>query len=221
MPSESGASDAPDSRRLRAWKFLAAGAVAPFSGHRWPRPGAAGPGEWVVSGGDGVYACRLGDLPWWVDTELWEVELAAPWEELPTQVRARTARLWTEVTAWDSVAFRAYGEASALRVRGWAVEALHADGRPRDADALRGCQSLAEIAERARALQGLTRPGNLAGYAADSAARAGLGNAGAAANMAANAAILYRGTPEAFDAERAWQAAWIAARAGLPRIRSA
>ena len=217
MPSESGASDASGSRRPRAWKFLAAGAVAPFSGHRWPRPGAAGPGEWVTSLGNGVYACRLGDLPWWVDTELWEVELAAPWEELPTQLRARAARLLTAVSAWDVAAFRDYGEACAFRARDWAVEALNTDRRPGDAEALRECKTLAEIAERARALQGLTRAGNLAGYAADTAARAGLGNAGAAANMAANAAILYRGTPQAFDAERAWQAAWIADRAGLPR----
>lgn len=215
MPSERGAGGAADSRR-RAWKFLAPGGVAPFSGHLWPRPGAGSAGAWVESARDGVYACRIGDLPWWVDAELWEVELAGPWEELGTQVRARAARLISPRTAWDAAAFRAYGEACALRTRDWAVEALHAEQRSEDAEALRRCGTLAEITERARSLQGLTRAGNLAGYAADAAARAGLGNAGAAANMAGNASILYRGAEEAFDAERAWQGAWIADRAGLP-----
>jgi hypothetical protein len=39
--------------------------------------------------------------------------------------------------------------------------------------------------------------------------------------MAANASILCRGSREAFHAERAWQARWIAHRAGLPEAESA
>jgi hypothetical protein len=216
MSSESGARVGPDSRGRRAWKFLAPGAIAPFSGHVWPLPIGGRRAEWVESAREGVYACRLADLPWWVDAELWEVELRGPWEDLPTQVRARAARLVTQRTAWDASALRAYGEASAFRARDWAVEALLAEQRAADAEALGACRTLAEVAERARVLQGLSRAGNLAGYAADAAARAGLGNAGAAANMAGNASILHRGTRRAFDAERAWQSAWIAARAGLP-----
>jgi len=58
-----------------AYKFLRSGRIGPFSGYRWPEPGA-----WVdASGTDpcrrGVHACRTADLPWWLADELWEIEL--------------------------------------------------------------------------------------------------------------------------------------------------
>jgi len=36
-------------------------------------------GQWLQGrSGEGVHACALGDLPYWLDDELWEVELDAP-----------------------------------------------------------------------------------------------------------------------------------------------
>ena len=59
-----------------AYKFLADGRVGPFSHVTWPPEG-----EWLeATGGDRacsarVHACRLEDLPEWMDHELWRVEL--------------------------------------------------------------------------------------------------------------------------------------------------
>src|SRR5206468_5119819 len=57
-----------------AYKFLAPGSVGPFTGYRWE------PGRWVeVHALDpcrrGIHACRVRDLPIWLDAELWEIEL--------------------------------------------------------------------------------------------------------------------------------------------------
>ena len=144
MPFVSGAVGAPHDVGRRAWKFLAPGAVAPFAGTRWPTPSAAGPGAWVVGETEAIYACRTRDLSWWLDSELWEIELAGPLEELPTQLRGRAGRLLARVTLWDEAALHAYGEACAWRARQWAVEALVSEGLHDDADALRGCLTLEE-----------------------------------------------------------------------------
>src|SRR5271165_3635397 len=203
-------------RWARAWKFLSPGAVAPFARTSWPTPSVTGPGAWVTGETESIYACRRGDLSWWLDCELWEVELTGPLEEFPTQLRGRAGRLLARVTAWDGAALHAYGEACAWRAREWAVEALVSEQLGSDAEALRECQTLAELASRARAAEGLSRARNLAGFLADTAARAFQGKAALAACNAANAAILYVGCPEAFEAERRWQAAWTAERAQLP-----
>ena len=68
---------------MRAYKFLRPGAVGPFSGHRWPVPAGGDPGAWVEAAGGpalcrGVHGCRVADLPWWVQEELWEAEFDAP-----------------------------------------------------------------------------------------------------------------------------------------------
>ena len=64
-----------------AWKFLGAARVGLYSGFSWPL------GEWVevspplVPSRRGVHACRVGDLPHWIDDELWTIEL----DELPAR----------------------------------------------------------------------------------------------------------------------------------------
>lgn len=212
MLSGTGVSGASVREPRRAWKFLAAGAVSPFAGEPWPRPSGGEPGAWVAPVSDGVYACRIQDLPWWLDSELWEVELEGPVAEFPTQVRGRAGRLVARVAAWDEGALRAYGEACAWRARDFAMEALRMDERTDDAEALRRCETLADVEARARAAQGLGRAGNLAGFGADAARRAGLGDAALAAYITANASVLFADSPAAFETERAWQAEWIAHR---------
>src|SRR5437868_12625227 len=55
-----------------AYKFLAAGSVAPFTGFPWPLPQGGAPGAWVEapppgSPDLGVHGCRAEDLPYWVE----------------------------------------------------------------------------------------------------------------------------------------------------------
>jgi hypothetical protein len=74
-----------------AHKFLAQGEVSPFTGFRWP-----GPGAWVnaqvVRVDAWVHACRPGDLPYWLDDELWRIELDDPVREARYQVASPRAR---------------------------------------------------------------------------------------------------------------------------------
>jgi len=66
---------------MLAWKFLAPGAIAPFTGIRWPQPEGSRIASWVegrAAPARGVHACAVADLPYWFDVELWEVELEGP-----------------------------------------------------------------------------------------------------------------------------------------------
>ncbi len=127
---------------MKAFKFLHAGSVGPFSGFRWE------PGRWAEAGGvslceRGVHACRLGDLPFWVNDELWEVELDGDVVESRFKVVAPRGRLVSRVETWTAAAAQELGDAAAARAR------AHADARPGDAMA----RAYAEDAER-RAGQG-------------------------------------------------------------------
>src|ERR671935_1831355 len=80
-----------------AWKFFAPGAVAPFTGVRWPASGwvesAAGPHQ-------GVHACEIEHLPYWLDEELWKVELDAPVSRSARQIVGRRGRLVARIDEW-------------------------------------------------------------------------------------------------------------------------
>ncbi|TMA87057.1 MAG: hypothetical protein E6J63_15220 [Deltaproteobacteria bacterium] len=102
-----------------AFKWLSRGAIAPFTGFRWPVDGS-----WVSaphSGpeGSGVHACRVEHLAWWVGEELWRVELDGPILEREMQIEAPRARLLDQVTAWDPAAFV---QACVGRTEGFAAE---------------------------------------------------------------------------------------------------
>lgn len=218
MPSATGEPGA--SSPMRAWKFLDSGRVAPFGGHTWPAPTDSGAGPWLRFPGAEVFACRLEDLPWWLAPELWEIELEPPLRTLETQVAGRAGRLIRQVTAWNGALLRAYGVACAERARDLAVEALTRDGRAGEAQALMRARSTLELSRIARGFAGEARErvsSNLAAYVAESAMRASEGWAAAAANIAANAAVMALGDPAAFGRERQWQAGWIATQSGLTR----
>ena len=60
----------------RAYKFMRPGGVSPFTGVRWERD------TWVKGGPHkpvacswGIHACRPEHLPYWLNEELWDVEL--------------------------------------------------------------------------------------------------------------------------------------------------
>jgi hypothetical protein len=117
-----------------AFKFLHRGAIGPFTGFHWTR------GTWVdapVNGGEGsgVHACRVAHLPFWVDDELWRVELAGDIIERKKQVEARRGRLLDRVTAWDP---RAFADACAERAREYAQRAPSPELDEYAANAARG-----------------------------------------------------------------------------------
>jgi len=116
-----------------AYKFLGAGAVAPFSGTGWPAPSAHAPGAWVAVDGDletcanGVHACSRQALAYWFDEELWMVELAEEIRDAGTVLVARRGRLLERVTRWPAVS-RAFAEDCAAHARR-RVTAAGADAR--------------------------------------------------------------------------------------------
>jgi hypothetical protein len=127
---------------VNAYKFLRSGSVGPFTGFSWVM------GQWVESTGaalceHGVHACRVDDLPFWVNEELWEVELDGEVVTAGRKVVAPRGRLVRRVEAWTAAASRELADTAAARAR------VHADARPRDAMA----RAYAEDAER-RAGQG-------------------------------------------------------------------
>jgi hypothetical protein len=117
-----------------AYKFLMAGAVGRFSEFRWPLPTAAEAGDWVVAEGDlvacriGIHACRLRDLPGWIDDELWQIELDGPIEERRSLVIAPRGRLVARVNAWTPAVALEFAGACALRARDQASRALSRHG---------------------------------------------------------------------------------------------
>lgn len=89
---------------MRAFKFTRAGGVGPFTERAYRV------GEWVDAVDfpeRGVHAARTEDLPYWIDDELWVVELAPPIAERPTQLVATRGRLLHRVESWDANARRA------------------------------------------------------------------------------------------------------------------
>jgi hypothetical protein len=88
-----------------AYKFLRADGASPFTGFRWDlRDG--GPGDWVEARPDpcraGVHACRVSDMPFWVGSTLYEVELGGEIVESHSKLVASRARLLRRIAAWDA-----------------------------------------------------------------------------------------------------------------------
>jgi len=128
----------------RFYKFLRRGGVAPFSGLAWRV------GEWVKAEGalkpcvNGIHVCRLGDLPYWLSDELWEVDVLG--DRVPaaqTLVVAR-ARLRERVGGWPKPIARALANECVWRVRELAVRELTRLKQP-EADELASCSSVRDL----------------------------------------------------------------------------
>jgi len=106
--------------------FLGEGAVAFLSGFRWPQPVDGEPGRWVRAGTDAprevVRGVPVEHLPWWLDDELWELELAGSLVVDGRAVSADRARLLRRVDAWTSEAAAELVAACQQRVRETALE---------------------------------------------------------------------------------------------------
>jgi hypothetical protein len=175
---------------MRAHKFLAPGALGPFSGFAWPEPDGRRPGAWVEWDGplvpcaSGVHALRLGALPTWLDDELWSVELEDPVVEDAGVLVSGRGRLVERVEGWDPAAAREFARGCVERARAYAAPpappraAECADDAVRYADAVRRPRDAAVV-------------GYVAAHAAEAAGEGGLAR------------------------ERAAQARWLAERLDL------
>lgn len=190
-----------------AFKFLAAGARAPFTRFQWPSPG-----DWVNAPADDaemwIYACRRRDLPYWLDDELWRIELEDPVREARYQIASPRARLLSRVAAWDRGLMRDYAQACALRARDLALP--HVPGTVREA--LAGATDLEAIAVAAASAGPTSRAAEYVADAANNALHVGPATTSYIAAMLASS---LGGGLAAFEAERAWQAGWIAERLAL------
>jgi hypothetical protein len=206
---------------LIAYKFLSAGATGPFTGFRWPVPAVARPGAWVEAADGrsdhGVHACRLDDLAFWQDVELWRAELAEPVVEGQRQVISARGRLLDRVSAWNEELARSFGEACAWRARDRSVEALRIPGCHEESELLARCRSLSELHIASKELssrKGL--PAALAGYVAEAIDFLLAGDSPCSTYISARAAVVASGGNESeFAAERQCQARWLAERLGL------
>lgn len=217
----------------RLFKFLRAGAIGPFSGFRWstPREGS-GAGDWVQADGSlqpcrhGIHVCRPADLPYWMNDELYEVDVGGARVEHFEKVVVERARLRARIDEWPELAW-AFAEECIRTVRAMTVRELSLSGQPEAAE-LERCDDLVdagraatEAAQRrpdrpAQAVDFLGFLGDAVGYAVEARGRPAVA-ATIAGYIAAHAAD--RATPEAdvhlppgvspFELERRRQAEYL------------
>jgi len=202
-----------------AYKFLSSGAVSPFSGVVWPPPSGTTPGAWVAASREvWIHGCRPADLPYWIDSELWRVELSDPARPVRHEVQAERARLLGRIDAWGPASRRDFTLQCALRTAGYAAEALREEGFESEARTLSSCETLDDFAAAAEALGRKPLPDRcrqLLGYCGDAAVWSRIGNARCVPYIASIAAADLRKDPAALEEERAWQARWLCGRLGI------
>jgi hypothetical protein len=207
------------------WKFLRPGRLSPFARYPWPAPG-----QWVevpdvVPCRQGVHACRRADLPYWLLDELWQVELDGTVVSTPTKVAAQRGRLVDRVDAWNPDTAREFGWACVARTAGHAVAELDAAGLAEPAAdlgrAMAGPPQPRQVTEAAtRAAQTAEAAGQdtaswLSAYLVEAVGVLATEPVAAVAYIAVRAAR-QRSVPADPDAERDWQADWLARRLNLP-----
>ena len=225
---------------LKAFKFLSNGRGL-FSDFDWPLPEHGNPGLWVTSDEPletclrGIHVCRESDLPYWIDDELWRVEVRGLIVEHETMMVAQEGRLLEKIECWDAAAAKRFAKDCALRARSAAAESLRAVGRSGDATVLEATTDLDAIREAAQVIVrgGPADGATVVAFAADATALArgarpeaqrieassfgAPSNGAVAANLAyvaAHVAGCTGGVPEsagyqmAFDREREWQLEW-------------
>jgi hypothetical protein len=204
-----------------AYKFLCAGGVGPFSRYAWPLPRDGRPGAWVIGAADAVpcrtavHACRVGDLPWWLQDELWEAELDGDVSAGRHKVMAPRARLLRRVDPWDAACAQRFADACAMRARDHAATALERAGAGHAAAQLRRATGNRALREAARVWADASAAARIpVTMAGDAAIRAQGCAAVVTAYIAAHAAARVDG-PAAHDDERAWQADWLQAALSL------
>jgi hypothetical protein len=154
-------------RGRSVYKFLRAGAVGLYSDFAWPV------GEWVevppplVPSRRGVHACRVGDLPHWLDDELWRVELDGEVLELDRMLVATRGRLVERVPTWDEKQLHAL--AAACVERGRAYSGFGEDAAEWASDPAGAVSAIYIVAHAAGLAAGAPGNGYDAGFAAERA----------------------------------------------------
>lgn len=231
---------------MRAYKFLDHGGRAVFSGLRWPLPRPGGePGPWVEAGPGaengapvpcraGIHASRPAAVGFWINEELWEMELGGDVVEAGTKLVAPRGRLVHRVAEWSAGVARELVGVTALRARDTAVafcgngsdDAVDAPGAPDALAALAACPAPGELGPAAiaayRALPGGSEERTAVGFVVDAVhfldahvCHTPYVSACAAAHAASARTASRTHWRAALDAERAWQSAWISDRLGL------
>ena len=205
-----------------AYKFLSPGAVAPFTRRPWSLPGPSGAGAWLDALDDrpehGVHACRVRDLSFWLESELWRVELHDPLHEGQRQIIGSRGRLLERVSRWEEDGARSFAEACAWRARDRAVAALHREALDDEDALLAGCSSLSDLRSVSNGIAARSGglPAALAGYLAETVDFLFDGDAACSAYISARSAVVAeRGDEDAFGAEREAQSWMLAERLGL------
>lgn len=99
-----------------AYKFLATGSTGRFTGFSWAT-GRWTDAEAVDPCRSGIHACRVRDLPIWLDDELWEIELDGEVIECERKIVASRGRLTQRVEHWTPEVAREFGRFCARRTR--------------------------------------------------------------------------------------------------------
>ena len=154
-----------------AYKFLDAGGAGRFSMFAWPRAEAGTSGDWVEATpslcASGIHACRVGDLPFWLDVELWRIELDGPVVEAHHKVISGRGRLAEHVVAWDQTAARDFSSACPDRASELARDAEALSGYVADAHKNVGVGPVAVVGSISARVAELV--GGVAGYDAERA----------------------------------------------------
>jgi hypothetical protein len=126
-----------------AYKFLAAGRLAPFSGVSWPEPGTWLDAEYELERCvSGIHAVRAQALLGWIDDELWTCELGGAIEDDGEVLVAERGRLLERVQAWSEGAAYDFARACATRGRELVLEALRGEGHEEQARELDGLDAI-------------------------------------------------------------------------------
>lgn len=103
-------------RELIAYKFLGPGRIGRFTGFRWEGD------VWVETAGAkpceaGIHACRVQDLPIWLDDELWEIELSGDLVAGERKLVATRGRLTRRIERWTPDLAHEFGRLCVRRTR--------------------------------------------------------------------------------------------------------
>ena len=143
------------------FKFLRAQRIGPFSGVTWPDESAG----WIEAIGplvpcvNGVHLCRVRDLPYWINDELWEIDTDGAVLEQGRKVVVARARLRDRIPWWPEAGWELAAD-SAWRVRELASRELELAG---ETSGLPTAGTLSEAAALAKTVLDRFRPRGPAG----------------------------------------------------------
>ena len=118
---------------MRLYVFLGDGREAFLTGVRWPAPAGDEPAGWIEAGVDGPPDAARGydvaDLTWWLDDELWRIELDGELRSGRHSLLGDRGRLLRRIDAWSPAAAEELTSACVSRINEHAREARRAGAR--------------------------------------------------------------------------------------------